>query len=215
MKPMKITLPLIGLTLFFFINLNAQNFELGLKTGFGIANTHITDLPDAESHSDIFSPISSYSINGVMIYKGKGIWGFSIEPGIVQKGNFSHKGNNMENKSTLQYLQIPVLMDLNVQDKLFFSIGPEMNYLLDAKNKSDYGTVKITDLTRDFELAGVVGGTYNILDYLDIGIRYSHGITQTSDKVFWVLDELNENPMKMKNYNQYLQLFIKLKLIKL
>jgi hypothetical protein len=86
---------------------------------------------------------------------------------------------------------------------------------MNAKNKSDNGSQKITDLNRKFELSGVVGGAYKILDNLDFGIRYSHGLTQTSNKVFWILDEFNENPKEMKDYNQYLQFFIKLKLKKL
>jgi hypothetical protein len=61
-------------------------------------------------------------------------------------------------------------------------------------------------------LSGVIGGAYKILHNLDIGIRYSYGLTQISDKVFWVADEYNENPTELKDYNQYLQFFIKLKI---
>jgi len=67
-------------------------------------------------------------------------------------------------------------------------------------------------LNRKFAWSGVVGGAYKIFDNLDIGIRYSHGLTQISDKAFWVADESNENPTEWKNYNQYLQFFVKLKI---
>lgn len=205
---MKRTTTTIGLVLLALI-LNAQILELGLKTGFGIANTHITNLPETENHSDIFSPILSYSVNGTINYRSKGLLGVTLEPGIIQKGWFSYKGNANENKITFQYLQLPVLSDFYVSDKLFFSIGPELKYLLNAKNKSDYGTEKITELNRKFELSGLIGCAYRIHNNLDIGLRYSHGLTQTSEKVFWVMDESDENPVKMKNYNQYLQIFMK------
>lgn len=212
---MKRTLLIIGLTLFFLINLSAQNLELGLKSGFGISNAHITNLPDTENHSDIFSPTLSYSVNGILNYKSNGLWGFSFEPGIIQKGWVSYKGNINENKITFQYFQLPILSNFHLSDKLYFSVGPEINYLMNTKNKSDNGSHKITDLNRKFELSGVAGGAYKILNNLDLGIRYSHALTQTSDKVFWILDEFSENPKEMKNYNQYLQFFIKLKIKKL
>ena len=206
---MKLLMTTVGLILMTLISLNAQILEFGIKSGLGFADIHITNIPDSETNSDIFSPAISFSINGTLKYKNKGIWGFSFEPGIIKKGWISNKDDNNENKIGLQYLQLPVLSDLYLSDKIFFSIGPEVNYLLNAKNKASYDTEKITDLNRKFELSGVIGGTYKILSNLDIGIRYSHGITQVSDKVFWVVDE---SPVSMKNYNQYLQGFISLKI---
>jgi len=82
---MKNILIIIGLILTSFINSNSQNFEFGIKTGFGIANVHWTNIDDKESVSNI-SPTFSYSINGIINYKSKGFWGFSIEPGIIKKG---------------------------------------------------------------------------------------------------------------------------------
>lgn len=205
---MKQSITTILLLLLAFI-VKAQNLEYGLKTGFGIASTHITNLPESENQSDIFSPILSYSINGTINYSNNGMLGITAEPGIVQKGWLSFKGNPVENKTIFHYLQLPVLCDFHVSDKLFFSIGPELNCLLSAKNKSDYGTEKITELNRKFELSGLIGCAYKIQNNLDIGLRYSHGLTQTSEKVFWVMDESGQDPVRMKNYNQYLQMFIK------
>jgi hypothetical protein len=209
---MKLTLTTIGLILMTLTKANAQNLELGFKTGLGISTIHITNLPDSRSNSDIFSPALSYSINGTLNYKSKGLWGFSLEPGFIKKGWISGEGNN-KGKVRLQYLQLPILTDLYLSDKLYFSIGPEINYLLNAKNKSNYGTQKITDLNKKFELSGVIGGAFKILNNLDIGIRYSHGLTQISDKIYWLPpDEYTENFIELKDYNQYLQFFMKLKI---
>ena len=209
---MKLILSTVGLFLMTLISLNAQNLEFGIKSGVGGAQIHLTDLPDPEVNSYLISPILSYSINGTLNYRSKGLWGFSIEPGLIKKGWISNKDYHDENKIRLHYLQLPILSDLYLTDNLYFSIGPEINYLLTAKNKSNYGTEKINDLNRKFELSGVVSGAYKIFDILDIGVRYSHSLTQTSDKVFWGTDELNENPKELKDYNQYLQIFIKVKI---
>lgn len=194
------------------MSLNAQNLEFGVKSGLGIANIHITNLPNSETNSDLYSPAMSYTFNGTLSYKSKGRWGFSFEPGLIKKGWISNKKDSNENKIGLHYLQLPVLSDFYLSDNLYFSIGPEINYLLNAKYKSNYGTEEISNIMRKLELSALINGTYKILDNLDIGIRYSRGLTLTSDKFFWVPDELSENPNKLKVYNQYLQFFIKVKI---
>jgi hypothetical protein len=208
----KLILTTIGLALITFISSNAQNLEFGIKPGLGTANMHITNLPNPETNSDIFSPTVSYSINGSMNYKSKGLWGFSFEPGLIKKGWVSNKENDNENKIGLYYLQLPILADFYLSDKLHFSTGPEINYLLNAKNKSSYGTEKITGLNRKIELSGLISVAYNILGNLEIGISYGHGLTQISDKIYWVADEYNEDTKELKDYNQYLQFFIKVKI---
>ena len=209
---MKLILTTIGLILMTLISLNAQNIEFGVKSGLGFANINITNLPNSETNSDIFSPTMSYSLSGILSYKSKGLWGLSLEPGLMKKGWISNKDDSNENKIGLQYLHFPILSDFYLSDKFYFSIGPEINYLLNAKNKSNNGTQEITDLNRKFELSGLVSGAYKIFDNLYIGIRYSHGLTQISDKVYWVADEFNENPTELNDYNQYLQFFVKLKI---
>lgn len=202
---MKRILTTVGLILITLISLNAQNLEFGIKSGLGIANMHITNLSDSESNSDIFSPIISYSINGTLNYKSKGFWGFSIEPGIIKKG---WKPNGSTNKMKLIYLQMPLLSDFYLSKKVFLSLGPEINYLVNAKNDTQNNT-KYFYRT---ELSGVIGGTYSISDNLDVGIRYSHGLTQISD-IIWKIGESGEFlGIEYKDYNQYLQVFIKLKL---
>ena len=132
---MKLILSTVGLFLMTLISLNAQNLEFGIKSGVGGAQIHLTDLPDSEVNSYLISPILSYSINGTLNYRSKGLWGFSIEPGLIKKGWISNKDYHDENKIRLHYLQLPILSDLYLTDNLYFSIGPEINYLLTDKKK--------------------------------------------------------------------------------
>ena len=209
---MKNILTVLVLILLYQMNLNAQNFELGIKTGFGIANVHLINIDNNENISEI-SPVFSYSANAVLSYKSNGFWGFSIEPGIIKKGwiyNKTYIGTDIKIKAN--YIQLPILSDFYLSNKLSFSIGPEMDYLLNAKSISEDGSYTITDVFRKFELAGVVGITYNIVNNLDIGIRYSLGVTELSDNIFWTLDEFGENHVVIKDYNQYFQITIKMKL---
>ncbi len=212
---MKRMMTTIGLIVFAAVYLKAQSLELGVKAGVGMASTRITTLPENVKHSDIFSPVLSYSVNGSLCYQSKGWFGITAEPGIVQKGWLTNKGEELENKIRLYYLQLPVLANLHANDKWVFSIGPELNYLVKATNKSAYGTENITDLNRKWELAAVIGCAYKLGGKLELGLRYSHGLTQTSDNVFWAGETQGDSQPEMKDYNQYLQMYLKVNLKRL
>ena len=63
---------------------------------------------------------------------------------------------------------------------------------------------------RRFELSGFIGINYNVIDNLDIGLRYNHGLTYTS-KIIWI-NELGEETGVSKDYNQYFQLILRFKI---
>jgi hypothetical protein len=69
-----------------FLTCNSQNIGIGIKAGFGVTNTHVANIHELGVNSDFFSPILSYSLNGFLDYKSKGLLGFSIEPGVIKKG---------------------------------------------------------------------------------------------------------------------------------
>ncbi|SHJ06428.1 Outer membrane protein beta-barrel domain-containing protein [Tangfeifania diversioriginum] len=202
---------IIGFIIFSLMNLNAQNINLGIKTGAGIAKTNFTNIPDIDSNSDIFSSNFSYSINGTLNYRINQLFGFSVEPGIIKQGWISNKENNNENKINLYYFQLSSFLDFYLSDKLFFSIGPEVDYLVNAKNKTTSNSEEITDLFRKFGLSGMTGITYNIFDIYDIGFKFSHGLTKISDELLWVADD-DINTIKLRGYNQSFQFFIKFRI---
>ncbi|WP_423126487.1 porin family protein [Gaoshiqia sp. Z1-71] len=205
---MKITFITLGFILILIMNLNAQNIDLGIKTGAGFASVNFTNIPGTDSNADIFSSTFSYGVNGTLNYKLNELLGFSLEPGMIKKGWTSDNINDHSNKTNLYYLQLPGLLDFYLLDGLFLSIGPEIDYLINAKVKSNRGSEDVTDLFRKFEFSGTTGVTYHIFDRYDVGFRYSHGLTKISDRLFWITDD-DANTIKLKGYNQSLQFFIK------
>jgi hypothetical protein len=203
---MKYILTFTALFQILFMTGKSQNFEMGIKTGFGISRTQITNIDEVGVNSDFFKSIFSYNANGFLAYKSRSFWGFSMEPGIIRKG----WNSETENVVSFHYIQLPVLSDFYLSERLFFSIGPEINYLLNAKSKLPSSTENVTEAFTKFELSGVTGITYQIIDDLDIGIRYSHGLTEMTDDLKWFGGE--GQIVQMKNYSQYLQIFLKLKL---
>lgn len=184
-----------------------QDIKFGLAAGIDIANTHLTNKPDGNSNNQVYYPILAFNFNGYIGYKRAEDWGLSIEPGFIQKGG-RQKNSDDYIRFNLNYIQLPVSFDYYFADKFYVSIGPELSYLINARAKSDDNYSDVTDLyDRKFELAGLVGINYKIMDKLDIGLRYNHGLTYVSKST--ITNELGENIGESKNYNQYLQLIMK------
>ncbi|MBP7508542.1 MAG: PorT family protein [Prolixibacteraceae bacterium] len=200
----------VGLIVISNLTAFSQNFKFGLIAGLDIANAHLTNKPEGFGDNQVYYPMIAYNFNGYIGYKKSELWGLSIEPGFIQKGG-RQKSSDDYIRFNLNYLQLPILFDYYIVDKFYVSIGPELSYMINAKAKSKDNSNDITDLyDRRFELSGLVGINYRIIDKLDIGLRYNHGFTYTS-KITWT-DKFGESIGESKDYNQHFQLFVKLKI---
>jgi len=106
---------------------------------------------------------------------------------------------------------MPVLSDFYLSDRLFFSIGPEINYLVSAKNKYESHTQNIAEFINRFELSGIAAVSFNINETSSISFRYSHGLTEISKDILWTYSEI-DNPYESKDFNQYFQLLFKMRI---
>ena len=126
----------------------------------------------------------SFNANAYIGWKGDGIIGLSAEPGYIQKGGVikeNYTGSEENLRTMLNYLQLPVLLDVFITEKLSASIGPEVSYMLSAKIKSESGsTTEIDWYDKKFELSGMAGMQYAITPHFTLGLRYSHAITPCS-----------------------------------
>ena len=206
-------LTLIVLVIFSGMSLKAQDFKFGLVAGFDVANSRITNKPDSVSDSRAYYSMISFNVNGYIGFKSASFWGLSIEPGFIQKGGIIQYKDNRDKDVRVQsnYIQLPVLLDLNLTDKLFISIGPEFAYMINTKGKSKDLSVDITDLyDNEFEISGLIGINYNIIKNIDLGLRYNHGLTYIQE--FTYTNALGETVGEGKVYNQYFQLLVRFKI---
>ena len=189
----------------------SQNFKFGIVAGLDIAKSRYSKIPNAFSGSQSYNPMIAYNFNGYIGYKKSDSWGFSIEPGFIQKGGKQKISNETYVRLNLNYLQLPILLDYYIFKKLYISLGPELSYLHSAKLKSKEISNNITDsIYKRFELSGIIGLNYKITDYFDIGIRYNHGLTYTS-KISW-FDDSGKDLGESNEYNQYVQLNVEYKI---
>lgn len=214
-EKLKTKLTIIGILSLSCMNLSAQNFEIGINAGFDIANLHLTNSSENNFIYEI-SPIATYNINGYLSYKNKSFWGFSVEPGVIRKGwNQTYNSNDPKNKLRLYYLQLPVLSDFFISNRIFFSIGPEISYLVSAKNKYENkyesNTQDIAEYLNRFELSAMTAISFKINEISTVSFRYSHGITEISKNVLWTYSEVGI-PDEPEDFNQYFQLILKMRI---
>lgn len=99
---------------------------------------------------------------------------------------FSSKGYELEEEVTtttvqLNYLSLPVLLELKLTNKLGLIVGPEFNYLLSTKNYNDEKKRREVSFQENpFDLGGIVGLTYDFSKKVSVDLRYSHGFLNTS-----------------------------------
>lgn len=185
----------------------AQHFKFGLQAGLDITKSYLIDLPEEITENLTISPMISYNINGYIAYKGNSFLGLSIEPGFIKKGRNQNDGV----KYHFNYIQLPILAEIYLTDKLFLSVGPELGYLINVKVKSEDAPDYKNDLyDKKFELSGLIGINYSIIENFDIGLRYSRSLTSTSDRI-WT-NEYGEKGEESKEYNQYIQVLVRFKI---
>jgi hypothetical protein len=203
-------LTIFGLILTSILNINAQDFKFGLVTGFDITDARLSEKLDINGDYNGYDPMISFNVNGYIGYKSAGFWGLSVEPGFIQKGGIQTY-SDVKVRFQLNYIQMPILADIYISDKLFVSVGPELGYMINAKAKSKDYSNDITDIyDKRFELSGLIGVNYSIIKNVDIGIRYSYGLTYTSKMT--LTDEQGNDKGEIKEFNQYLQLILRFKI---
>jgi len=195
-------------------SLKSQEIKYGCSIGLDVSTSQFTNLPDNYEDAFIRLPIISFNLNGYWGYKSSKFWGLSVEPGLIQKGfriassNFSDN-NKKYNRINLNYIQLPILLDLYLKKNFFFSIGPEFAYMIYANAKTN----NITDrFNRRTEISGIVGLNYTMMERFDIALRYNHGLTCISD-ITWT-DNLGGQMGTSKEYNVYFQILLRYKLKK-
>ena len=107
------------------------------------------------------------------------------------------------------FLQLPILADFYLTDRLSISIGPEFSFFLSSKAKGEHATFNTSDDHDQLEVSGIIGIKYSLLKFLEIGLRYNHGINSPSS-LMWI-DDFGSIVDFSKQYYQYSQFTLRIK----
>ena len=173
--------------IFFFVThaVWAQGFSFGVKTGIDLVriSAHLNSS-DKLGHPD---PAIGFNINAIIEYRMANKFGVTMEPGYIRKG---YRNDLWNTTVKLNYLQVPILLDYHVTEKLAISIGPEIGFSL---SDSYFRRKKV-------ELSGVLGVSYRLLEHFEAGLKIGSAITPSFQRKFTY--------STYTEYNQYAQMSI-------
>ncbi|MGL2963256.1 porin family protein [Flavobacterium sp. RSB2_4_14] len=162
-----------------FANLTASE-DLTMKVGFHIGGFMEYKL----SKKFTLQPELLYSTQGAK-YQGS-----DALSGYIISGESNYK---------LAYLNLPVMAKYYVSSKFSLEAGPQIGFLLSAKNEFDYsgtllgepisesGEVDIKDDFNAFDYGINFGAGYDFNDKISLGLRYNLGLSDVSD--FYYFDK--------------------------
>lgn len=159
------------------LSLNAQEVKFGAKAGvnFSSINGDMADSFDGRTALH-FGGVAEISVSEK----------FAIQPEIL----YSAQGADYEEEDftgtvKVDYLNVPVLAKFFVAEGFSVEAGPQIGFLLSAKDEYDFdggsGEDDIKDQAKGVEVAAALGLGYQLESGLNFGARYNIGLTEIND----------------------------------
>ncbi|MEN2402940.1 porin family protein [Flavobacterium sp. MC2016-06] len=174
----KIILSTVAILAFGFAN--AQQTRFGVKGGLNLTTFAGGNYWDAKS-------LVGFHVGGFAEIKV--IERLAIQPELL----FSTQGAKLDNldiNSKLNYLNIPVLAKFFITKQFTVEAGPQIGFLLSAKNDGEDAkdAFKSTDFGFNF------GAGYNFTDNVSVGLRYTVGLSNIADYNAQDLEDYYDSP---------------------
>jgi len=94
---------------------------------------------------------------------------------IAQKGS-SSKLSGSRGKTTLTYLNIPVLFSFSPTERLFLHAGPELGILLSERTKNSNNSADVKKFYENLDKGIAFGANVNIVKSVFINLRFVKGL---------------------------------------
>ena len=154
--------------------------SFGIKAGVNLADLAGDDIPEE------FGNRTSFHIGGVAEFEISKK--FSFQPELL----YSSQGTKAEEddyKVTLKmdYLNIPLMAKYYVTEGLSFEVGPQVGFLLSAKEKGEFDgdseTEDIKDFMNSVDFGLNFGLGYKLESGINFGARYNLGLSEVFEDV--------------------------------
>lgn len=169
---------------FLFISILSAQLRYGVKGGLNFASFGGSDAQDVKSVSRLqFGGFVNYSLPVLFGFQAEALYSMK---GAQQKATDDY-GNNWTISYNIDYLEIPVLVQLNIPLAVpvpltpYVEVGPSLGITLSAKEKletqgfSQERDFKNDVTSTDFGLA--VGFGLNVLKTFGLNVRYTFGFS--------------------------------------
>lgn len=171
MKPITFCILLLSLIT---LNISAQKFDAYATAG-GVVSQIDGDR------------LGGYNKAGVKV--GMGVerqitekWDMCLEIGYIQngKGTFN-ESSNASYKTTLHYLQLPILLQYNAAEKWNLELGLAPAYLISYKFYENGGETKAPYTPYSFDVTTLLGANYILDQTWSINLRFAHSLLPMGD----------------------------------
>ncbi|ESU26958.1 hypothetical protein FLJC2902T_22980 [Flavobacterium limnosediminis JC2902] len=181
----KVILTVATVFAFGFANAQDKQMSFGVKGGLNVA-TLTGDVENVKS-------LVGAHIGGFMEYKLNDK--FAIQPELLfsmqgAKSEFTFSDGfdtyNVESTVKLNYLNLPIMAKYYATEKLAIEAGPQVGFLLSAKNEAEvsgFGSeeVDIKDETNSIDFGLNLGLGYDFTENISAGARYNFGLSNIDD----------------------------------
>jgi hypothetical protein len=183
---------IIGLT----ISSNAQT-KFGVKAALNISNFSGDDFDDLDSRTAAaFGVFAQISINDKLTFQPELLYSMQ-----GAESSYSESGYESEDKIKVDYLQIPLLMKYYVIEGLSINAGPQIGFLLSAKDDWEYnydegseeGEEDIKDYFKSMDFGLAFGLGYELQSGLGFDFRYNLGLSNIVEEDEMGMDAEGKN----------------------
>ena len=146
--------------------------QFGIKAGVNIANIHV----EGENDNDEYDSRTGFHIGGLAhIHLSDH---FAVQPEIV----YSTEGAEATGvKLKRDYINVPVLVQYMINDGFRLQTGPQVGFLVSAKNEIGDTEVDVKDNVNTVGFAWLFGASYLTKIGVGFDARYNLGITNINE----------------------------------
>jgi len=158
--------------LFLIVSSGQAQLSFGVKGGINVSNVVGKDVEGYRSklgiHLGGFGSLSLTPTLGVqaeLLYSSQGA-----------------KWDDDDEKTSLGYIQVPVLVRYNFAGGFYAEAGPQLGFLVKAKDDNEGDVYDIKEYLEKIDVAIALGAGYNLNSNLGVYARYTAGLTKFYDE---------------------------------
>lgn len=187
---------ILGLAIFGGLNVAQAQIDLGVKGGLNFPT--LSNYNSSKFRVDYF-------LGGYANYKVTDQISFQPELLYSKQGAGIKTNDNTKAKVVTHNINIPLMARYEIMEGLNVEFGPQLGFLVSAKEKIDNGKTdiktKLTDDFKTFDFGLNLGAGYKVTDEIEVNARITKGLTN-----------INDNPNLRNTSNTYFSIGVAYKL---
>jgi hypothetical protein len=146
---------------------------------------------------------SDAALNLGVIADFKGTDNFNLRSGLLYNGNTSSLTFDGEKqKTTVNYLSVPLQGRFKVSEGLYAIAGPQISFLLSAKERYDGSTSDdLKEAIKSTSFSGLLGAEYQFSDKFRLGVNYTIGLSNIAKERLFDTGDVGKVRFNGFNFN--------------